>query len=107
MASSEAENLKVIAEAIDQHKENCPGKLLAVLMNPFEVARLDWDEIKGVPIKPDEKIGTGRFRLACDGIHDNFSSSAEKQAPDSVEKVIPIPEPVKVPELDPVEPTLV
>ena len=34
-------------------------------MNPFEVERLGWDQIRGLPIIPDGEIGTGRFRIVC------------------------------------------
>ena len=34
-------------------------------MNPFEVERLGWEEIRGLPIVPDSAIGTGRFRIVC------------------------------------------
>ena len=34
-------------------------------MNPFEVERLGWDDIRGVPIVADSEIGTGRFLLVC------------------------------------------
>jgi hypothetical protein len=34
-------------------------------MNPFEVERLGWDEIRGLPVVPDVEIGTGRFRIVC------------------------------------------
>jgi len=36
-------------------------------MNPFEVERLGWDDIMGIPIVGDLQIGTGRFRLVCAG----------------------------------------
>jgi len=34
-------------------------------MNPFEVERLGWEEIRGLPVVPDVEIGTGRFRIVC------------------------------------------
>ena len=34
-------------------------------MNPFEVERLGWEEIRGLPIVPDSAISTGRFRIVC------------------------------------------
>ncbi len=34
-------------------------------MNPYEVERLDWDTIRGLPVIPDPQIGTGRFRIVC------------------------------------------
>ncbi|HEY8082239.1 MAG TPA: hypothetical protein VIE64_01610 [Solirubrobacterales bacterium] len=65
MASPEAKNLEAIAKAIDQHNQNCPYPAAEVRMNPFEVERLGWDEIRGLPVTPDPEIGTGRFRIVC------------------------------------------
>jgi hypothetical protein len=65
MASAEARNLESIAKAIDQHNQNCPFPAAEVRMNPFEVERLGWDEIRGLPVLPDSEIGTGRFRIVC------------------------------------------
>ena len=65
MASAEAKNLEAIAKAIDQHNANCAFPAAEVRMNPFEVERLGWDEIRGLPVVPDPQIGTGRFRIVC------------------------------------------
>lgn len=35
-------------------------------MNPFEVERLGWEELWGLPIVADGKIGTGRFEIRCE-----------------------------------------
>ncbi len=63
--ASEAKNLEAISKAIDQHNQNCPWPASEVRMNPFEVERLGWEEIRGLPIVPDPEIGTGRFRIVC------------------------------------------
>jgi hypothetical protein len=65
MASPEAKNLEAISKAIDQHNANCPFPAAEVRMNPFEVERLGWDHIRGLPVIPDGEIGTGRFRIVC------------------------------------------
>ena len=65
MASPEAKNLEAISQAIDQHNANCPFPAAEVRMNPFEVERLGWDTIRGLPVVPDAEIGTGRFRIVC------------------------------------------
>jgi len=65
MASAEAKNLEAISKAIDQHNRNCPFPAAEVRMNPFEVERLGWDQIRGLPVVPDAEIGTGRFRIVC------------------------------------------
>ena len=63
--SSEGKNLEAISKAIDQHNSSCEWPAVAVAMNPFEVERLGWDSIRGLPIRPDPNVGTGRFRVVC------------------------------------------
>ncbi len=65
MGSAEAKNLEAISRAIDQHNANCPYPASEVRMNPFELERLGWEEIRGLPLIPDPALGTGRFRIVC------------------------------------------
>lgn len=65
--SSEGRNLEAISRAIDVHNRDCPFPAVAVAMNPFEVERLGWDEIRGLPIRSDPNVGTGSFRIVCGG----------------------------------------
>jgi len=65
MADAEAKNLEAISKAIDQHNSNCPYPAAEVRMNPFEVERLGWEEIRGLPIVGDPELGTGSFRIIC------------------------------------------
>lgn len=65
MSSSEAKNLEAISKAIDSHNATCPYPAVAVAMNPFEVERLGWDSIRGLPIRSDPNLGTGAFRIVC------------------------------------------
>jgi hypothetical protein len=65
VATAEAKNLEAISKAIDQHNANCPFPAAEVRMNPFEVERLGWDRIRGLPVVPDGAIGTGRFHIVC------------------------------------------
>jgi hypothetical protein len=65
MPSPEAKNLEAISKAIDQHNAGCPFPAVAVEMNPFEVERLGWDSIRGLPIRPNPSLGTGAFRIVC------------------------------------------
>jgi len=67
VSSPEAKNLEVISKAIDQHNANCEYPAMAVAMNPFEVERLGWDSIRGLPIRPDPELGTGCFNVICSG----------------------------------------
>ena len=63
--SSEGKNLEAISKAIDSHNTSCPYPAVAVAMNPFEVERLGWDSIRGLPIHENPKMGTGSFRVVC------------------------------------------
>jgi hypothetical protein len=65
VGSTEAKNLEAISRAIDQHNANCPYPASEVRMNPFEVERLGWEEIRGLPVVPDPALETGRFRIVC------------------------------------------
>ena len=65
MATAEAKNLEAISRAIDQHNASCPFPAAEVRMNPFELERLGWDQIRGLPLVADPAIGTGRFRIVC------------------------------------------
>lgn len=67
--SAEANNLEAIQLAVIQHNGNCDAPLLEIRMVPFEVERLGWEEFRGIPIRGDEKMPTGRFRLVCSGQH--------------------------------------
>ena len=65
MSSAEAKNLKAISLAIDQHNKTCEWPAVAVELNPFEVERLGWDSIRGLPVRGNPELGTGRFRVVC------------------------------------------
>jgi hypothetical protein len=63
--SGDGKNLEAISKAIDQHNASCAFPASEVRMNPFEIERLGWEEIRGLPIVADPEIGTGRFRIVC------------------------------------------
>ena len=65
MSSAAAKNLEAISQAIDRHNAGCPYPAAEVRMSPFEVERLGWEEIRGLPIVADPALGTGRFRIVC------------------------------------------
>jgi hypothetical protein len=87
MSSSESKNLEAIVKAIEHHNTSCEFPAVAVAMNPFEVDRLGWDSIKGLPIRPEPNMATGSFRIIC---------AREEQEPESVEAVAEETVPVTV-----------
>ena len=69
--SAEARNFEAITKAKAQHNANCPFPPHTVRMHPFEIERMQWEEgdtIAGLLLEADGKIGTGSFRLVCDGM---------------------------------------
>jgi hypothetical protein len=84
MASPEAKNLEAISKAIDHHNATCPFPAVAVEMNPFEVERLGWDTIRGLPIRTNPEMGTGSFRIVCareEGEPESVEAVAEQEVP--------------------------
>jgi hypothetical protein len=89
--SAEAKNLEAISKAIDQHNANCPFPAAEVRMNPFEVERLGWEEIRGLPVVPDPEIGTGRFRIVCSRDVDGAELEEAEAVGEPLETVAPEP----------------
>jgi hypothetical protein len=90
VASAEAKNLEAISRAIDQHNSNCPYPAAEVRMNPFEVERLGWQEIRGLPVVPDAEIGTGRFRVVCSREMDGGGLEEVEAVGQELETVVPV-----------------
>ena len=90
MASPEAKNLEAISQAIDQHNANCPFPAAEVRMNPFEIERLGWDQIRGLPLLPDPELGTGRFRIVCSRDLDGESLEEVEAIGSEVETSVPV-----------------
>ncbi|MCW2999461.1 MAG: hypothetical protein JWN65_3010 [Solirubrobacterales bacterium] len=69
--SAEAKNFEAISKAKAAHNKACPFPPHTVRMNPFEIERMQWEEgdtIAGLLLESDAKLGTGAFRLICDGM---------------------------------------
>ena len=90
MASPEAKNLEAISKAIDQHNANCPFPAAEVRMNPFEIERLGWDHIRGLPLLPDAELGTGRFRIVCSRDVDDSGLEVTEAVGKELETVAPV-----------------
>jgi hypothetical protein len=95
MSSPEVKNLEAISKAIDQHNTSCEWPAVAIEMNPFEIERLGWEDIRGLPIRPNPDMGTGSFRVVC--------AREQGELPgETVEAVAEQTVPVAPPELEPV-----
>jgi hypothetical protein len=71
VSNPEAKNFEAISKAKADHNKQCPFPPHTVRMNPFEIERMGWDEgdlIAGLTLEADAKLGTGAFRLVCDGM---------------------------------------
>jgi hypothetical protein len=69
--SAEGKNFEAIVKAKADHNKKCPFPPHTIRMNPFEIERMHWEEgdtIAGLVLEADPKIGTGAFRLVCDGM---------------------------------------
>jgi hypothetical protein len=69
--SVEGRNFEAIAKAKADHNRQCPFPPHTVRMNPFEIERMGWEEgdtIAGLVLEADARLGTGAFRLVCDGL---------------------------------------
>jgi len=69
--TAEGKNFEAIVKAKAQHNASCAFPPHTVRMNPFEIERMQWEEgdtIAGLVLEADGKIGTGAFRLVCDGM---------------------------------------
>jgi hypothetical protein len=81
--SAEAKNFEAITKAKADHNANCPFPPHTVRMNPFEIERMQWEEgdlIAGLVLEADPKLGTGAFRLVCDGAEPPELETQEMEA---------------------------
>jgi len=59
-------------------------------MNPFEIERLGWDTIRGLPLVPDDALGTGRFRIVCANDLDQENLEETEAVGEEVETAVPV-----------------
>lgn len=81
---ADAKNLEAISRAIDQHNASCPWPASEIRMNPFEVERLGWDQVRGLPVTGDPSVGTGRFVVVCSRDGDSGGVESEEEAVDAI-----------------------
>jgi hypothetical protein len=69
--SASGKNFEAIVKAKAAHNSGCPFPPHTVRMSPYEIDRMGWEEgdmIAGLALEADPKLGTGAFRLICDGM---------------------------------------
>jgi hypothetical protein len=88
--TAEAKNLEAISKAIDAHNSTCEWPAVAIAMNPFEVERLGWDSIRGLPIRPDPTVGTGAFRIVCAREEGELEEEEAVEAVANEREVLPV-----------------
>lgn len=81
---ADARNLEAISKAIDQHNANCPWPASEIRMNPFEVDRLGWEEVRGIPVTGDPDVGTGRFVVVCSRDGDEGDHLVEEEVVEAI-----------------------
>jgi hypothetical protein len=81
-------NLVAMRSALDHHNRTCGDLALAFWLNPLDHALLGFDELWGVPVRADERMGSKDFHLACmsDPVEwseecDRFAAETYAQAP--------------------------
>jgi hypothetical protein len=95
--SAEAKNFEAIVKGKEQHNKSCPFPPHTVRMNPFEIERMQWEEgdtIAGLLLESDAKLGTGAFRLICDGMEPPELEIEETEAISGPLEPLEIPVPV-------------
>jgi hypothetical protein len=90
MSSSEAKNLEAISKAIDHHNTTCEWPAVAVELSPFEVERLGWDAIRGLPVRENPELGSGRFRIVCAREEGELDEAVEAVAAEEAVPVVPV-----------------
>ena len=90
MSSAEAKNLEAISKAIDHHNTSCEWPAVAVELSPFEVERLGWDQIRGLPVRANPELGTGRFRIVCAREEGELDEVVEAVAEEETAPVLPV-----------------
>ena len=92
--SAVGKNFEAISKAKEAHNRTCPFPPHTVRMNPFEIERMQWEEgdtIAGLILEGDTKIGTGAFRLICDG------SDPPELELEEIDEITAPAEPIEVP----------
>ncbi len=92
--SAEAKNFEAIVKAKAEHNKHCPFPPHTVRMHPFEIDRMGWEEgdtIAGLVLEADAKLGTGAFRLVCDGMEPPELETEDFQAIEAPAQPLEVP----------------
>lgn len=76
--SLEAKMLENIVAGLAHHDATCPMPARAILLNPGNYELFGWDEIKGVPVEPSDRVAPERFRIDCSGSADGIEEAIEE-----------------------------
>ncbi|MCX6389173.1 MAG: hypothetical protein NT122_00855 [Solirubrobacterales bacterium] len=63
----EEEMRAFVKVGLAHHDSTCPMPAQAILLNPGNLELFGWDELFGVPVKPDDRVAPKRFRILCEG----------------------------------------
>lgn len=97
MSSAVGKNFEAIAKAKEQHNKDCAFPPHTLRMNPYEIERMQWEEgetIAGLVLEADGRIGTGTFRLVCDGMEPPVLEIEEVETISAPVSPIEVPVPV-------------
>ncbi|MGI8580469.1 MAG: hypothetical protein ACR2K9_08000 [Solirubrobacteraceae bacterium] len=94
--SAGGKNFEAIVKAKAAHNSGCPFPPHTVRMSPYEIDRMGWEEgdvIAGLTLEADPKLGTGAFRLICDGMEPpELEEQEETEIAGPVEPlIVPVP----------------
>lgn len=98
MSSLETEMLAFIETGLAQHDRVCPMPATAILLHPGNYELCGWNELWGIPVKPDDRVEPKRFEIECAGsalgIEDAIEEFLEVEAPQEPVTVEPLSTPV-------------
>jgi hypothetical protein len=73
----EIANLIAIRRGIDHHNAECPVKIDAILLNPYDYGLLNHPRLWGLLVVPDPTVKVKRFRLKCDASPEEIEHELE------------------------------
>ena len=65
MMELEGDLLEAARKALDEHDAACDQHAYLALLNPGNYELLGWDEVLGLPVLPDERVGPMKVWVVC------------------------------------------